>query len=293
MPTWEQEFPVTQLELVLQKVVWPAPQQESPVPELELQALEPELPAPERKPAVPELQQELQLSEEEELQLSEEEELKCPAPPQPRPPPQQSSPALMGMVPCPVLVDTLLECLDLPVLDLVPRSGHRQAQLLTWSLAPLPLKPQMSRRGRVTSLAFPLPPAVFPLESQRSLRRSRGSHLCLSLHRPGYRPRRRSPLASRLGPSSSDHGPYPEAPEESTHPQAHPKDREKMGLCGLEVSYNVNSVVFAGLSTLLGVSRILDHSPGHLPGQIFSLILLRTRTFNVCKIYVSAIPVRT
>ncbi|MGH0161203.1 UNVERIFIED_CONTAM: hypothetical protein FKN15_058942, partial [Acipenser sinensis] len=190
---------------------------------------------------------ELQLSEEEELppsesegeelpelQLYEEEELKCPAPPQPRPPPQQSSPALVGTVPCPVLVDTLPECMDLPVLDLVPRSGHHQAQLLTWSLAPLPLKPQTSRRGRVTSLAFPLPPAVFPLESQRLLHRSRSSHLCLSLHRPGYRPTRRSPLASRLGPSSPVRGPYPNAPEESTHPQAHPKDREKMGLCGLE-----------------------------------------------------------
>ncbi|MGH0121772.1 UNVERIFIED_CONTAM: hypothetical protein FKN15_075520 [Acipenser sinensis] len=236
------------LELVLQKLVWPAPQQESrvPEPEPEVQALEPELQAPERKPAV----QELQLSEEEELppsepegeelpelqqelQLYEKEELKCPAPPQPRPP-QQSSPALVGTVPCPVLVDTLPECMDLPVLDLVPRSGHHQAQLLTWSLAPLPLKPQTSRRGRVTSLACPLPPAVFPLESRRSLRRSRGSHLCLSLYRPGYRPTRRSPLASRLGPSSPDRGPYPEAPEESTHPQAHPKDREKMGLCGLE-----------------------------------------------------------
>ncbi|MGH0126930.1 UNVERIFIED_CONTAM: hypothetical protein FKN15_028003 [Acipenser sinensis] len=224
LPTWEQEFPVSQLELVLQKLVWPAPQQESrvPEPEPEVQALEPELPAPERKPAV------------QELQLPEEEELKCPAPPQPRPPPQQSSPALVGTVPCPVLVDTLPECMDLPVLDLVPRSGHHQAQLLTWSLAPLPLKPQTSRRGRVTSLAFPLPPAVFPLESQRSLRQSRGSHLCLSLHRPGYRPKRRSPLASRLGPPSPDRGPYPEAPEESTHPQAHPKDWEKMGLCGLE-----------------------------------------------------------
>ncbi|MGH0137227.1 UNVERIFIED_CONTAM: hypothetical protein FKN15_011542 [Acipenser sinensis] len=249
LPTWEQEFPVTQLELVLQKLVWPAPQQESrvPEPEPEVQALEPELPAPERKTAVQELQlpeeEELPPSESEgeelpelqqELQLYEEEELTCPAPPQPRPPPQQSSPALVGTVPCPVLGDTLPECMDLPVLDLVPRSGHHQAQLLTWSLAPLPLKPQTSRRGRVTSLAFPQPLAVFPLESQRSLRRSRGSHLCLSLHRPGYRPTRRSPLASRLGPSSPDRGPYPEAPEKSTHPQAHPKDREKMGLCGLE-----------------------------------------------------------
>ncbi|MGH0130675.1 UNVERIFIED_CONTAM: hypothetical protein FKN15_070393 [Acipenser sinensis] len=244
LPTWEQEFPVSQLELVLQKLVWPAPQQETlvPEPEPELQTLEPELPAPERKPSVPDpavLSEEEELPppepEGEELQLYEEEELKCPAPPQPRPPPQQSSPALMGTVPCPVLIDTLPECMDLPVLDLVPRSGHHQAQLLTWSLAPLPLKPQTSRRGCVTSLAFPLPPAVFPLESQRSLHWSCGSHLCLSLHRPGYRPTRRSPLASRLGPSSLDHGPYPEAPEESTHPQAHPKDREKVELCGLEV----------------------------------------------------------
>ncbi|MGH0144954.1 UNVERIFIED_CONTAM: hypothetical protein FKN15_004438 [Acipenser sinensis] len=97
-----------------------------------------------------------------------------------------------------------------------------------------PPKPQTPRRGSVMSLAFPLPPTVFPLESQRSLRWSRGSHLCLSLHRPGYRPTRRSPLASPLGPSSPDHGPYPEAQEESTHPQAHPKDREKVELCGLE-----------------------------------------------------------
>ncbi|MGH0134415.1 UNVERIFIED_CONTAM: hypothetical protein FKN15_030689 [Acipenser sinensis] len=199
LPKWEQEFPVSELELALQKLVWPAPQQESFEPEPEVQALEPELPAPERKPAVQELQlpeeEELPPSESEgeelpELQLYEEEELKCPAPPQSRPPPQQSSPALV-----------------------VPRSGHHQAQLLTWSLAPLPLKPQTSRRGRVMSLAFPLPPAVFPLESQRSLRRSRGSPLCLSLHRPGYRPTRRSPLASRLGPSSPDRGPYPKSPE--------------------------------------------------------------------------------
>ncbi|MGH0119472.1 UNVERIFIED_CONTAM: hypothetical protein FKN15_076696 [Acipenser sinensis] len=129
LPKWEQEFPVSELEIVLQELVWPAPQQESFEPEPEVQALEPELPAPERKPAVQELQlpeeEELPPSESEgeelpELQLYEEEELKCPAPPQPRPPPQQSSPALVGTVPCPVLVDTLPECMDLPVLDLVP-----------------------------------------------------------------------------------------------------------------------------------------------------------------------------
>ncbi|MGH0126269.1 UNVERIFIED_CONTAM: hypothetical protein FKN15_027919 [Acipenser sinensis] len=286
LPKWEQESLVSELELALQKLVWPAPQQDLLVPEPEVQALEPELPAPERKPAV----QELQLSEEEELppsepegeelpelQLYEEEELMCPAPPQPRPPPQQSSPAQVGTVPQPVLVDTLPECLDLPVLDLVPRSGHHQAQLLTWSLAPLPLKPQTSRRGRVTSLAFPLPPAVFPLESQRSLRRSRGSHLCLSLHRPGYRPTRRSPLASRLGPSSPDRGPYPKAPEESTHPQAHPKDREKMGLCGLEVLINLKQTGFVKMNPPAAVTvrrvpakcqdQVREESAGDLMGE--------------------------
>ncbi|MGH0144897.1 UNVERIFIED_CONTAM: hypothetical protein FKN15_039244 [Acipenser sinensis] len=294
LPTWEQEFPVSQLELVLQKLVWPAPQQESrvPEPEPEVQALEPELPAPERKSAVPELQQQLQLSEEEllpppepegeelpelqqELQLYEEEELMCPAPPQPRPPPQQSSPALVGTVPCPVLVDTLPECMDLPVLDLVPRSGHHQAQLLTWSLAPLPLKPLTSRRGRVMSLAFPLPPAVFPLESQRSLRRSRGSHLCLSLHRPGYWPMCWSPLASCLGPSSSDHGPCPEAPEKSTHPQAHPKDQEKVELCGLEVFRRLAHDTSRGLDGDSGVPA----SPHSVPHSTQPSLLTCTSVF--------------
>ncbi|MGH0120450.1 UNVERIFIED_CONTAM: hypothetical protein FKN15_054786 [Acipenser sinensis] len=41
-----------------------------------------------------------------------------------------------------------------------------------------------------------------------SLHRSRGLHLSLLLHHPGYQPMRRSPLASRLGPSSPDRGPF-------------------------------------------------------------------------------------
>ncbi|MGH0135029.1 UNVERIFIED_CONTAM: hypothetical protein FKN15_028403 [Acipenser sinensis] len=137
----------------------------------------------------------------------------------------------------------------------------------------------MSRRGHVTSLAFSLPPAVFPLESQRSLRWSRSSHLCLSLHRPGYRPMRRLPLASRLGLSSPDHGPYPEAPEESTHPQAHPKDREKVELCGLEGGYIAGSLaVMTDAAHLLPEYKIADP----ICTFLFSLFVLVT-TFTILR----------
>ncbi|MGH0135701.1 UNVERIFIED_CONTAM: hypothetical protein FKN15_057743 [Acipenser sinensis] len=206
LPTRELEFPASGLQRLLQKGVWPTPKQESSVPELPAT-----VPAPE--PGVPVQEPELFGQEPEVHKPLLEEELNCPAPPQPRHTPLQSSPELMGTVPCPVLIDNLPECMDVPVLDLVPRSVHRQAQLLTWSLAQLPLKPKTSRRGRVTSLAFPLHPAVFPLESQMSLHRLHDSHFCLSLHHPGYRPTCRSPLASRFGPSLPDRGPILWAPD--------------------------------------------------------------------------------
>ncbi|MGH0169628.1 UNVERIFIED_CONTAM: hypothetical protein FKN15_058380 [Acipenser sinensis] len=44
LPKWEQEFPVSELELVLQELVWPAPQQESFEPEPKEE--EPPLPEP-------------------------------------------------------------------------------------------------------------------------------------------------------------------------------------------------------------------------------------------------------
>ncbi|MGH0126484.1 UNVERIFIED_CONTAM: hypothetical protein FKN15_048801 [Acipenser sinensis] len=140
LPTRELECPVSQLGLVLRKVVWPAPQQElpTPAPERELLSLEPELPAPELEPVVPELQQELQLSEGEELLPSPETPVAIEGEEVPQPPTLQVSPALPREVPGPIIVDTWSECPDLPTLDLAPRSQLCQAQLPAWSLAPLP-----------------------------------------------------------------------------------------------------------------------------------------------------------
>ncbi|RXN00384.1 hypothetical protein EOD39_9629 [Acipenser ruthenus] len=83
LPARELDIPVSELELLLQKVVWPAPQQrvqtlelESPAPVSEWPAAEPapdpevltpELALPVQEPEVPELQQVLLLLEEEEV----------------------------------------------------------------------------------------------------------------------------------------------------------------------------------------------------------------------------------
>ncbi|MGH0121411.1 UNVERIFIED_CONTAM: hypothetical protein FKN15_019846 [Acipenser sinensis] len=161
----------------------------------------------------------------------------------------QASPALPREVPSPVIVDTWPECPDLPELDLAPRSQHCQAQSLAWSLTPLPLESQTSLRKRQTSLrkgqrslAFPLLIASLPLhcaahhlEFQRSLRRSTGARLCLSVLAPGHRSALWSPWTSRLGPSSPVLGPSLETPEGPTHPQARPWKRAKIDICGLEV----------------------------------------------------------
>ncbi|MGH0124021.1 UNVERIFIED_CONTAM: hypothetical protein FKN15_015710 [Acipenser sinensis] len=100
LPAWELDIPVSELELLLQKVVWPAPQQRvqtgtgperpaaEPAPEPEVLTPEPALPV--QEPEVPELQQV--------LLLLEEEEVRNIPPPQPQPPPLQSSPVLMGAV---------------------------------------------------------------------------------------------------------------------------------------------------------------------------------------------------
>ncbi|MGH0118015.1 UNVERIFIED_CONTAM: hypothetical protein FKN15_047020 [Acipenser sinensis] len=169
-------------------------------------------------------------------------------PPLPEPSSMQASPALPREVPSPVIVDTWPECPDLPELDLAPRSQHCQAQSLAWSLTPLPLESQTSLRKRQTSLrkgqrslAFPLLIASLPLhratlhlEFQRSLRRSTGARLCLSVLAPGHRSALWSPWTSRLGPSSPVLGPSLETPEGPTHPQARPWKRAKIDICGLE-----------------------------------------------------------
>ncbi|MGH0181162.1 UNVERIFIED_CONTAM: hypothetical protein FKN15_006385 [Acipenser sinensis] len=181
-----------------------------------------------------------------ELPSREPEGVKLPLPEQPT---VQVSPALPREVPGPVIVDTWPECPDLPALDLAPRSQHCQAQSLAWSLTPLPLesqtslrKRQMSLRKGQRSLAFPLLIASLPLhratlhlEFQRSLRRSTGARLCLSVLAPGHRSALWSPWTSRLGPSSPVLGPSLETPEGPTHPQARPWKRAKIDICGLEV----------------------------------------------------------
>ncbi|MGH0125508.1 UNVERIFIED_CONTAM: hypothetical protein FKN15_043358 [Acipenser sinensis] len=99
---------------------------------------------------------------------------------------------------------------------------------------PPPLESQTSLRKRQMSLAFPLLIAPLPLPSatlhlgfQRSLRRSTGACLCLSVLAPGHRSALWLPWSSRLGPSLV-------TPEGPTHPQARPWKRAKIDICGLE-----------------------------------------------------------
>ncbi|MGH0187095.1 UNVERIFIED_CONTAM: hypothetical protein FKN15_023685 [Acipenser sinensis] len=219
--TWRLELGLperepTELELLLQKWELESAKEakQSPAPEELVLSQEPEeeeLPLPESRGEEPPLPE----SRGEKLPLPEHrgEEPKSIPPPLPRPPPLQSSPALMGTVPCPVLVDTLPECMDLPPLDHMPRSQHCQAQLGTRSPAPLLPEPETSRRGRQTSRAHLLPSTLFPSRSQTSLHRSRATHFCLSQLAPGHRPVFQSPLASHLGPSSPDRGTFLCAPD--------------------------------------------------------------------------------
>ncbi|MGH0158167.1 UNVERIFIED_CONTAM: hypothetical protein FKN15_061047 [Acipenser sinensis] len=149
----------TELDLLLQKweVVLPSREsrgEEPPLPESEGEELPP--PEPER----------------EELPSREPEEVRELPPPQPRPPPLETSPVLLGTVPYPLLLDTLPVCLDLPALDLEPRSLYHQPQFHTWF--PTPLSPiiQTSLGCCQTSLKLPLFAALLPLGDRTSLHRS-------------------------------------------------------------------------------------------------------------------------
>ncbi|MGH0186510.1 UNVERIFIED_CONTAM: hypothetical protein FKN15_021780 [Acipenser sinensis] len=190
----------TELELLLQK--WE--QAEEVVPAREA----PESPAPE------------------ELLQGEQEEETIPEP---------EDPALVSAVPCPLLLDTLPVFLDLPTLGLEPRSLHHRPQLCPWFPTPLSLSTQTSLGCCKTSLVLPLFAAKLPLGDRTSLRRSPGEDLCPLLQPPVPRPSLRSALLSRWGPMSPVQGPFLEAPEESTHPQARPCRRAKIDICGLEV----------------------------------------------------------
>ncbi|MGH0159363.1 UNVERIFIED_CONTAM: hypothetical protein FKN15_037325 [Acipenser sinensis] len=172
----------TELELLLQK--WEqareAPLSAVPVREA------PRSPAPEDVVLCPEWEE--SFPEPEEGQPREQEvpppatdkgeEVRSPPSPQPRPPPLRSGPALLQVIPCPLLLDTLPVCLDLPVLDMEPRSVHHRPQLYPWFPTPLSPSTQASLSCCQMSLVLPLFAAKLPLGDRTLLRRSPGEDLC-------------------------------------------------------------------------------------------------------------------
>ncbi|XP_058882741.1 histone-lysine N-methyltransferase SETD1B-like isoform X1 [Acipenser ruthenus] len=156
---------------------------------VELQSREPEgVELPSREPEGVELQSrepegvELQSREPEgeELPPPEQEgkEVKSPPPPQPRPPPLRSSPAPpLCAVPRPLLLDTLPVCLDLPSLDLEPRSLQNRSQFSTWFHAPLLPSTKTSLRCSQTALELPLVTTLLPLGDWTSLHRAPAADL--------------------------------------------------------------------------------------------------------------------
>ncbi|MGH0128889.1 UNVERIFIED_CONTAM: hypothetical protein FKN15_062940 [Acipenser sinensis] len=214
----------TELDLLLQKWKLELPSQE---PEGE------ELPLPE-----PEGEEMLPHEPEGEDLLSSEfegKEVKSPPPPQPRPPPLRSSPAPLCAVPRPLLLDTLSVGLDLPSLDLEPRSLQNRSQFSTWSPAPLLPDTKTSLRCSQTSLTLPLVTASLPLDDRTSLHWIPAADLCPLLQPPVPRLSFRSPLTNRWVPSSPVRGPYLAGPGRGPiHPRVRPWKRAKMDICGLE-----------------------------------------------------------
>ncbi|MGH0130520.1 UNVERIFIED_CONTAM: hypothetical protein FKN15_047234 [Acipenser sinensis] len=163
------------------------------------------------------------------------EEVKSPPPPQPRPPPLRSSPALLCAVSCPSLLDTLPVCLDLPMLDLEPRSLQDWSQFSTLFPAPLLPSTKTSLHCSQTSLELPLVTTSLPLGVWTSLLRAPAADLCTHLQPPVPRLSLQSPLTNQWGPSLSMRGPYLAGPERGpTHPQVRPWKRAKRDISGLE-----------------------------------------------------------
>ncbi|MGH0192711.1 UNVERIFIED_CONTAM: hypothetical protein FKN15_021956 [Acipenser sinensis] len=160
----------TELDLLIQKTDWAALKWEWPKAQPEPSAMEQELG---EEPQLPESRgKELPLPEPrgEEPPLPEPRgEAKSIPPPQPRPPPLRSSPVSLRPVPRPLLLDTLPAFLDLPVLDLEPRSLQHWPQLCPWFPAPLSSSTQMSMGCCQTSLLLPLLAASLPLGDRTSL----------------------------------------------------------------------------------------------------------------------------
>ncbi|MGH0165000.1 UNVERIFIED_CONTAM: hypothetical protein FKN15_076606 [Acipenser sinensis] len=165
----------------------------------------------------------------------EGEEVKSPPPPQPRPSPLRPSPAPLCAVPRPSLLDTLPVGLDLPSLDLEPRSLQNRLQFGTWFPAPLLPSTKTSLRCSQTSLELPLVTTSLPLGDWTSLHRAPAADLCPLLQPPVPRLSLWLPLTNRWGPSSQVRGPYLAGPERGlAHPQIRPWKRAKRDIDGLE-----------------------------------------------------------
>ncbi|MGH0128133.1 UNVERIFIED_CONTAM: hypothetical protein FKN15_033574 [Acipenser sinensis] len=211
----------------------PEPREEEP-PLPEPRGEEPPLPEPRgEEPPLPEPRGEETL-----LPEPRGEDGRSIPPPQPRPPPLQSSSALLRPVPQPLLLDTLPVFLDLPVLDLEPRSLQHWPQLCPWFPAPLSPSTQTSLGCCQMSLLLPLFAASLPLGDRTSLRRFPGEDLGPLRHPPVPRPTLRSALSARWGPMSLVSGPFLAASEGPTHPQARPWKRATMDIAGLEAGWS-------------------------------------------------------
>ncbi|MGH0152376.1 UNVERIFIED_CONTAM: hypothetical protein FKN15_029513 [Acipenser sinensis] len=163
------------------------------------------------------------------------EEVKSMPPPQPRPPPLRSSLAPLRPVPHPLLLDTLPVFLDLPVLDLGPKSLQHWPQLCSWFPAPLSPSTQTSLGCCQTSLLLPLFAASLPLGDRTSLRQFPGEDLCPVMHPPVPRSTLRSPLLNRWVPLSPVRGPCLAGPGcGPIHPQVRPWKRAEKDIVGLE-----------------------------------------------------------
>ncbi|MGH0127446.1 UNVERIFIED_CONTAM: hypothetical protein FKN15_054637 [Acipenser sinensis] len=252
---WRQELGLpdpepTELDLLLQKWEQARVAPQSPKPEGEEPPLpeprgeEPPLPEPRgEEPPLPEPRGEeppLLEPRREEPPLPEPrgEEGKSIPPPQPRSPPLQSSLALLRPVPQPLLLDTLPVFLDLPVLDLEPRSLQHWPQLCPWLPAPLSPSTQTSLGCCQTSRLLPLFAASLTLGDRTSLRRFPGEDLCPLQHPPVPRPTLRSALSARWGPVSPVRGPFLAVPEGLIHRQARPWKRAAMDIAGLEAGWS-------------------------------------------------------
>ncbi|MGH0131672.1 UNVERIFIED_CONTAM: hypothetical protein FKN15_051841 [Acipenser sinensis] len=206
---WRLEREPTELDLLLQKWEQAEEAQQPPAAEelLLVQGQEEEsFPEPEEVELWPSLEP-LAAIKGEEVLSPEPEEVKSAPPPQLHPAAPEAPPALVSAVPCPLLLDTLPVCLDLPALDLEPRRLHHWPQLCPWFPTPLSPSTQTSLGCCQTSLVLPLFAASLALGDRTSLRWSPGEDLCPLLHPPVPRPSLQSPLSSRWGPVLPVRGP--------------------------------------------------------------------------------------